>query len=203
MKAAQALEIRIMAQPTGQLFSANTFCQAASYENVRKILGRMAIAGKIKRVARGLYIKPKHVAYIGETLPSPIEIVQNIAQSTGEIIAIHGAEAARKLQLTTQVPMQPIFYTTGNSREIKTPNRTIILQHISPRKLVAPETIAGTVISALWYLGKANVSLEILYKIQKQLTHNEFNSISEYVDRMPAWMASLFYQYQQRQFNDE
>lgn len=201
MKAVQHLEAQIMAQPLGQPFSANTFRQAASYENVRKILGRMAIAGKIKRITRGLYARPKQVPYIGETLPSPTEIVQSIAKSTGEIIAIHGAEAARRLQLSTQVPMQPIFYTTGNSRIIKTPNRTIVLQHISPRKLVAPETIAGNVISALWYLGKNKATLEILYKIQKQLEPKEFNSIMAYIDRMPAWMANLFYQYQQRQLH--
>ncbi|MFN7098473.1 MAG: DUF6088 family protein [Gammaproteobacteria bacterium] len=196
MKATQEIQKQIKASPAGQLFSVATFHHAASYENTRKILGRLATAGTIKRVARGIYVRPKQVPYVGETLPSPIEIVQMISQSTGEVIAIHGAEAARRLQLTTQVPMQPVFYTTGNTREIKTGNRTIFLQRISPRKLVAPGTIAGTVISALWFLGKSNTTQEVVAKIKQQLSAEEFQQVLNNIAHMPAWMASLFYQYQ-------
>lgn len=196
MNAAYKIQEQILASPTGQPFSASSFRHVASYENARQTLGRLVKAGAIKRVTRGIYVKPKQVPYIGESLPSPIEIVQAIAQTTGEVIAIHGAEAARRLQLTTQVPMQPVFYTTGNTREIKTGNRTIFLQRISPRKLVAPGTMAGTVISALWFLGKSNTTQEIVAKIKQQLSAEEFQQVLNHIDHMPAWMASLFYQYQ-------
>lgn len=182
--------------PAGKAFSATTFRQYGSASNVRKILSRLTQAGTIKRVAPGLFAKPKQVPHIGETLPSPQEVVETIAQSTGEIIAIHGAEAARRLQLTTQTPMQPVFFTTGNTRQIKISNRTILLKHISPRKLVAPGTIVGTVISALWYFGQKNASLKSIHTIKKQLTQKEFESILQKIEYMPAWMADLFYQYQ-------
>src|ERR1700685_725130 len=91
--------------PAGKPFPANALRQFGSTENIRQILSRLVKAGELKRLARGIFVKPKHVNKVGEMLPSASEVALTLAQSTGETIAIHGAEAARQLQLSTQVPM--------------------------------------------------------------------------------------------------
>lgn len=183
--------------PEGQLFSSSALRQFASTDNIRQILNRLAKIGKIKRVSRGIFAKTEYIPTIGEILPSPTEVAKKLAESTGEIIAVHGAEAARQLQLSTQVPVRLIFYTSGNTRTLKLSNRTVKLKHVAPSRLVAPGTMAGLVISALWYLGCENVTPETIKKIKQRITPNEFKTVLNLVGHMPAWMADVFYQYQQ------
>jgi hypothetical protein len=72
----------------------------------------------------------------------------------GGPIEVHGAEAARRFGFSAQMPVRPVYYTTGPSRRIEYSGIPIILKHVSPRKLVAPGTNVGLAISALWYLGE-------------------------------------------------
>jgi hypothetical protein len=188
---------QIAKAPAGKPFVGSSLRHLAPTDNLRKILERLAKSGEIKRVARGVFIKPKQVAYLGEYLPSTREVVEVLAHASGEIISIHGAEAARQLRLTTQVPMQTVFYTTGNSRKIKIGKRVVTLKHISPKKLIMPGTIVGTVITALWYLGRKNVSSKTLEIIHQQLTQKDFNTVLQQIPYMPAWMASVFFHFQQ------
>lgn len=195
MKAINTIREHIKQIPLGKPIAVSSLSGLASYANVRQALSRMVKAGEIARVARGIFVRPKQVAYLGKVLPASQEIAESIAKTSGETIAPHGAEAARMLHLSTQVPMQAIFYTTGNTRHIKMGNSEIILKHISPRKLVKPGTIIGLVISALWYLGKNNVNEEVLEKIKQQLKPKQFIELFEHTSQMPAWMANAFYHY--------
>lgn len=182
--------------PEGQPFSSCALRRFASSENIRQILNRLVKAGELKRLARGIFVKPKKVAKVGEILPSAFEVAKTLTESTGETIIIHGSEAARQLQLTTQVPMRLVFYTSGNTRKLKIANRTVKLIHANPSKLIAPGTIAGLVISALLCLGKENVTLETIEKIKRRITAEEFKKVVNLIERMPTWMADVFYHYQ-------
>lgn len=195
MKAVDKIKEHLKEIPEGETFTTGSLRHLASVDNVRQILNRLIKNGEIKRVARGVFVKVKHVP-VGEVLPLVSEIVETIARATGETIAVHGAEAARQLQLTTQMPMRLILYTSGNTREVKIKNQSVLLKHVSPSKLVAPGTVAGTVISALSYLEREQVSLETLKKIQNQLSDEEFDSVLKEVNHMPAWMANIFYYFQ-------
>lgn len=199
MSTAQQLREHINVISPGIPFLASSMRHLAPAHNLRKILERMVTAGELKRVTRGMFIKPKKTPYVTATAPSAQEVVETISQSTGEIIAIHGAEAARRFQLSTQTPIQPIFYTSGNTRKIKAGKQTILLKHISPRKMIALGTRVGEAISALWYVGKENVTLETIHSIQRQLTQEEFIGLLKEANHMPAWMANIFFYYQKQE----
>ncbi len=65
--------------------------------------------GEIARVSRGVFVRPKKSRYVGEVMPEPSKVAQAIANAHGETIQVQGAEAARLLGLTTQMPLQPVF----------------------------------------------------------------------------------------------
>lgn len=199
MSAAQLVKSEINHMRTGAPFTISAFHHLGTTENIRKILERLVKSGKIQRLARGFFAKPKKIKHVGETLPSIQETIKAIAKVRGEVIVPHGAEAARQLHLTTQAPLKMMLYTTGYSRKIKIRNRTVVLRHISPRKLVAPGTITCTVILALWYLGKNEVTTATIEKINQQLSSQEFNTVLQYTQSMPAWMAKIFFIYNQKQ----
>ncbi len=169
---------------------------AASYGNARQILSRLVKAGEILRATRGLYVRPKESLYFGKVLPGSEVVVKAISKQTGEIITHHGAEAVRMLELSTQVPMRPIYYTSGTSRKIKVGKQIITLKHISPRKQVKPGTVTCTVITALWYLGKHNMNEAVVKKIKEKLSEKQFSDVLKHTNQMPVWMASAFKQYQ-------
>lgn len=195
MKEVISIKDHISRIPKGLPFTVKSIEAQASYANLRQVLSRLVKTGVVMRATRGIYVKPKESPYVGKVLPEPEEIIKIIARQTGEIIALHGAEAAHRLNLSTQVPIQPIFYTTGNSRQIKLGNLEITLKHISPRKLIAPGTVTCLVISALWFLGKNEANYKIIKKIKKRIQPKEFSVLLKHTINMPAWMSELFQKY--------
>lgn len=200
MSTANQVIEHIKQTPANKPFAAASLRHLGTADNVRQILNRLALSKKIVRVSRGIFIKPKTpTASVTTSIQmSPKEIAKNIAEITGEKLAIHGAEAARLLRLSTQMPLQPSLYTTGRTRKMNINNRIVRLQHVSQKKLTAAGTAAGLAISALWYLGKEHVTLKTIEHVAKQLGTKEFNSIFNHVEYMPAWMANVFYQYKNK-----
>ena len=201
MTASANIKAYIFNLPEGEPFSSNALRNFTSTENIRQILNRLVKSGEIKRVARGVFVKPKQLSTV-EQLPSSFEIAETLTRSTGETIIVHGAEAARQLQLTTQVPMRLVFYTNGNTRTLKIAHRTIKLKHVNPSRLIAPGTVASLVISALGYLGRSAVTTETIFAIKQQISNKEFKETVALTAKMPAWMADIFYKYQQENMHE-
>jgi hypothetical protein len=196
MTAIAKIKAYIAKLPEGQSFTAKKLRRFAETANIRQILNRLVKSGELKRVTRGVFVKPKYIKKVGEMLPSTMEVAKTLTKSLGETIVVHGAEAARQLQLTTQVPVRLVFYTSGNTRTLRIANRTAKLIHVNPSRLVAPGTKAGLVISALWYLGKEHVTTKTIEIIKQHLSKKEFKSVLELIENMPDWMADVFYRYQ-------
>ena len=119
------------------------------------------------------------------------EVVETIARNNGETIQIHGAEAARRFRLTTQVPIAPVFHTSGSSRTIRSAGTAVRLAHTANRRrLQFAGEPTGDAISALWYLGKDNVTPETVARIEAALGPAEFDKLRS--ANMPARMAKAF-----------
>jgi len=195
MSAVKAIKGIIAEMPEGAVFSAKHFRKNASADNIKQILSRLAREKIINRAARGVYQKPKIIE--GIVCDSSVrEIIDVIAKTSGEILIPHGSEAVRQLNLSTQVPMRFIFHTNGASRKLTVGKHTVELRHASPSRLIAPNSPAGIAISALLYLGRANVTFEIIDHIKCQLSEESFQHMLDETENMPAWLASVLYHYQ-------
>lgn len=192
--AAQVLS-EIKRIPKGTPFKPLRFNALGNSKNIEKILERLATAGEIKRVLRGVYVRPKVNPYIGEILPSTYDIVKTITASSGETIQIHGAEAVKQLGLSTQAPVKPIFLTTGRSRTLTLGKLEIEFRHTTPKKLILAGTEAGLALTALWYLGKEQVTAETIAKIENRISAEEFIKLVNHLKKMPAWMVLVFRNY--------
>ena len=117
-----------------------------------------------------------------------LDVVETIARSNGETIQVHGAEAVRRCRLSTQVPTAPVFHTSASSRTIRIGSITVRMVHTSNRRRLQfagkPTSVA---LSALWYLGKNNVTPETVATIAATLGPAEFETLRS--ADMPAWMA--------------
>lgn len=153
-------------------------------------------AGLIDRVARGVFVRPEVSRYVDKVMPEPIRVAETLAKSTGAVVQVHGAEAAWRLGLTTQVPVQSVFNTSGPSRRIRFGQMEIRLQHASPRKLALAGRQAGVALAALWYLGKGEVTIKTIAKIQNKIEPREFEVLKSTTSAMPAWMSDMFIRYE-------
>jgi hypothetical protein len=186
---------KIKGLPIGEPFSSTQLLSFGPRAAVDQCLSRLVKAEAITRVSRGVYVKPKLNRYVGAVAPEPMEVVKaKLPQN--EILQIHGAEAARQMQLSTQVPTQPVFYTQGSNREFRIGGLKVKLKHVSPRKLILGTRPAGVAFSALWFVGKQNVTPSVIAKVKQKLPPEEFRFLSESKWAMPAWMANAFYQYE-------
>ncbi|MYA89352.1 MAG: hypothetical protein F4X97_13050 [Boseongicola sp. SB0662_bin_57] len=114
-----------------------------------------------------------------------------IARINGEALQAHGAEAARRFRLTTQAPTAPVLHASGSSRTIRVAGVTVRMIHTSNRRrLQFAGEATGVALSALWHLGKNNVTPESVAAIETALHPAAFEKLRS--ADMPVWMQKAF-----------
>ncbi|CEG54397.1 MULTISPECIES: DUF6088 family protein [Pseudomonadaceae] len=189
MSVAKAISNRVKHMRKGRPFSRKVFVQVGSRAAVDKALTSLVKAGLLERVARGIYMRPKMSGYTGRRVrPNLLDIMMVRAKANGETIQIHGAEAVRRLGLSTQMQVVPTYYTSGTTREIKVGNAVVRLQHVSSAHLQHAGTKLGAVLIALYYLGKKGLSAQVVSKITDTMSTEDLHKLK--ACRMPVWMRS-------------
>lgn len=174
----------------GVAFSPTRFAHYGSAAAVQKAIERLTDEGKIIRVARGVYSYPKIDTELGLGIIYPTfdEIAACIANRDRTLIAPAGAYAVNKLGLSTQVPMNAVYITNGESRTIDIRNgRNIVFKHAAPKNFAFESSFAQLVAIALKEIGKDNLMPQQLATLKQVL--NRQPRISEMdLKLMPAWV---------------
>ena len=188
MSTARAVRAGVRKLPKGELFTRERFLEHGSRSAVDRTLSRLVGRGEIQRLARGVFVRPRTSRFVGAVVPDVREVVGAIARSSGETVQVHGAEAARRFKLSTQVPTAPVFHTSASTRTIRIAKITVRMVHTSNRRrLQFAGEAAGAALAALWYLGKNNVTREAVATIEAALGAAEFQRLRS--AEMPAWMS--------------
>ncbi len=191
MSTAKAVRAAIRKLPRGKPFTGARFLKHGARSAVDRALSRLAANGEILRLAHGVFVRPRTSRFVGTVMPDIHEVVETIAGNNGETLQIHGAEAARRFRLSTQVPTAPVFHTSGSTRTIRVAGTAVRMVHTANRRrLQFAGEPAGAAISALWYLGKDNVTPEIVATIEAALGPSESKKLRS--ADMPAWMQMAF-----------
>ncbi len=154
---------------------------------VDQALSRMARGGQLLRVGRGLYVRPVRTRF-GVRSPDVSTVLEAVQQETGEVIAPSGAATANQLGLTTQVPLHPVYLTSGRSRQLRLGAQTIELQHVPRWQLTLAEKSAGSVIRVLAWGGKER-GRALTAELRNKLSPETIEELSHARGRVPTWMA--------------
>ena len=198
MNIMETIKSEVERMPEGRPVTTKSFMAFGSRASVDQALCRLVKSGLLSRPARGVYVRPTRNAYVGPVPPEPIRIAEAIASESGYEVQVHGAEAVRRLGLSTQVPTKPVFYTSGPSRSFRLGATVVSLKHVSPRKLVLAGRPAGIALTALWYLGKEKVTTETIEHIRSKLSPEEFEALCAEISAMPGWMHDAILEYTRR-----
>lgn len=184
----------IKSKKYGTILFASDFADAGERKTINKAFERIALSGKIIRLARGIYCKPKvDIEFgFGVIYPSVDDVAQAIAQRDKCRIVPTGDTALNKLGLSTQVPMNAVYLTDGTPRRIKIYNgRGILFKHVVPKRLDFKSELIMLITFALQTLGQGNLSEEQFSRIKQLLSNEPKERISEDLKLIPGWIRSI------------
>ena len=155
---------------------------------VDQSLSRLARRGKLLRAGRGMYLSPV-TSRFGTHAPSAHRLIAELSAQRGEIIVPSGATSANALGLTTQVPTQMIYWTSGRSRKLSLGKLAIQLEHVPSWQLAFAKERAGEIVRALAWAGPERVQCGSEGD-RGQGSQTEIQKVAQQVSRFPGWMAS-------------
>lgn len=175
------------AMPEGGLLSPKEFLHLGTRAAVDKTLSRLAQEGKLLRVGRGSYVVPRQGRF-GERPPSTEAVVNAIEIQSGETVVPSGAAEANALGLTTQSPIQEVFFTSGPSRKLQLGNRCVELKHGNRWQLLLGKRPAGKAIRAVSWLGP-EAAPAALKQLRSNLPESEWEALRSARAMLPSWLA--------------
>ncbi len=192
-KIAHIVKERIEEGDKGQIYFVNNFSDLQNDQTVTKALQRLAEDGLLIRLSKGVYLYPETTRF-GIIIPSVEEIVKAIAERDNVMILPSGNTALNKLGLSSQVPMNAVFLTTGSTRTIKVGNRKLLLKRAAPRNFAYKGTLMPLVTESLKALGENNIDEEINDKLKHiilSLSDTDFITFTEDLQYVPQWIRGI------------
>ena len=184
------LRQRIEAMPEDCILFRSDFPEYHT-EFVGSILSELTNEGMLVKIAQGIYTKPRKSRF-GVVLPSVEKVVQAIAVRDNAEVLPSGITALNALVLSTQVPMNYTYLTTGSERTVKLSNRKVVFKRGVPKNFCYGTRLISLLVQALKALKRENVGVEELNIIQQLVSKEpDKETLIKDVDMMPAWMKRI------------
>lgn len=174
----------------GTLFFNNSFPDYDD-EYVGKVLSDLVKQEVIYRLSRGVYLKATKTKF-GLVYPTTEEIAKAIAERDNAEVLPTGSAALNILGLSTQIPMNPVFLTSGSARKIKCGNKTITFKHGVPKNFAIKGKMMRLLVQAMKAIGEQNITKEELEEIGNLLRkYPEEDTIKHDLTIMPQWIKNI------------
>lgn len=182
---------RIYRKDRGFVFTKSHFFDLGSRTAVAKALERLADAGVIRRLSRGLYEYPKQHPEFGDLPVNYEQVAQALAGRDNLKIQPSGAYAANLLGLSDQVPAKVVFLTDGSHRKIQIGSRSIVLKRTTPKNMATAGKISGLVIQALRFIGQENIDDKVIGILKRKLADKDKQILMADLRFAPAWIEKV------------
>ncbi len=184
------LRQRIEALPDDSIIFRSDFPEYHS-EFVGGTLAELTNEGVLIKLAQGIYAKPRKSRF-GLVLPSVEKIVHAIATRDNADVLPSGMTALNVLGLSTQVPMNYTYLTTGSERTVKLTNQQVLLKRGVAKNFCYSTQLIALMVQALKALKQEKVGQEELQTICNLISKEPDKiSLAKDVDMMPAWMKRI------------
>ena len=171
---AKQIQDRIGAAADGTIFVNSDFADIADSETVRRNLNRLTQAGRLRRILKGVYEKPKHSKLLEEYMAAdPDAVAQALARNYHWTIAPCGNTALNLLGLSTQVTAVWSYISDGPYKTYAWNSTKLEFKHRTNKEITGLSYMTSLVIQALKTLGKANVTPENVRTLSERLSDNE------------------------------
>ncbi len=157
----------------------------------RKALARLAKSGKLRRIRRGLYERPRFHPIIGQSPSSSMAVVEAVMNARHAPWQVSGAYAANLLGLSEQVPGQLIIKTTASVPPVNLGKTQIKFQRVAPSSLIGAGSPAGTVIQAVRHMGRGGMEPALKERLRQNLEPRTKRELIKLTPQLPQWMQPV------------
>lgn len=180
---------RILTYESGTVFVAADFADITDKKTASVGLSRLESEGVIRRILRGVYVKPAYNRFLGEFVaPIPDKVAHAIARNFGWTIVPCGDTALNLLGLSTQVPAVWVYVSDGTYKEYSYDNTTIQFKRTTNKEVSKLSYKTALVIQALKALGKDNIDEMVISRLQKILTAEEKKAMVSEAKAVTSWI---------------
>lgn len=182
-----------------QVWVPTDFAALGNRDAIDKVLQRMARAGELRRIDRGLYDRPRlNPLTKRPTRPDYRAVVEAIARRDQLRLLVDGMTAANDLGLTDAVPAHVTIHTDARRRAVRLDNLTIEFKQTAPSRLYWAARPAMRVVQALHWLKDTLISdqdriVSRLGSVLADPVHGAAicQDLLDGFSALPAWMQSL------------
>ena len=183
---------RISKEPYGKCFVVSDFTDIMDYEAAKKSIARLEKSGVLRRVIRGVYDKPKYSKLLNEyTAPDVNEIALALARNYNWTIAPSGNTALNLLGLSTQVPANWEYISTGPYRSYDIGKMKLRFSHRANKTIEGMSWKSAMVIEALKAIGKDSINDKTIYILRKRLTEDDKERLLSEARQTTSWIYSI------------
>ena len=182
---------KINRMPYGSVFTISDFTNITEYQNAKKCLTRLEKEGIVRRIARGIYDKQYFSRTLNEyTSPNIESVAYAIARNNNWKLAASGKTALNLLNLSTQVPYNYEYYSSGQYKTYKIGNISIHFKHKSSKELLGLSYKSSLVVQAIKELGQKISELDIS-KIRNGLSIKERKTLLNEAAGVTKWVYEI------------
>jgi len=183
------IEERIDEMQPGNVFITSDFSDIAPTAATNMSLSRLKKTGKIRRILRGIYDKPRFSRLLNEPVAAdPSKVAYTIARKNRWSIIPMGDTALNMLHLSTQVPAVWQYVSDGPYKEYDYDNVHISFRRTSNREATGYSYTTGLVIQALRALGKDHIDRTVIELLSHQLSSEEKRNLMTEAQGTTTWI---------------
>lgn len=191
---------RIATEPRA-VWTPSDFADLASRTAIDKALQRLATAGTLRRIDRGLYDRPTTNRLTSRrSVPDYREVIRAVTRRDKVRYVVDGMTAANDLGLTTAVPARIEVLTDARLKPIKLGKQQIHFKPAAASRLYWADRPAMRVVQALYWLQDILADREGQVRIAGQLrrlfadpAHGQGirNDLRKGLSALPIWMQEF------------
>ena len=191
-KCIDKMERRIISYPKGSAFVVSDFTDLMSYETAKKAIVKLAKSKKIRHVIRGVYDNPSYSSLLQEfTAPKPNEIAKALARNYNWNITVSGDAALNMLGLSTQVPANWCYISSGPYKKYEMGKVSIEFKHRADKSISGMSEKTAMVIQAIKAIGKGKMSPSTIQTISQRLSSEEKKTILAESRKTTVWIYEI------------
>lgn len=164
---------------------------SSSYDSVKTQLSKACLSNKIRRIARGIYYKPKFSPILDDYVPYRVQdLVDTISRMNGWRVLPSGNACLNLMGLSTQVPARHVYYSDGPNHTYDFDGTVLEFRHRSPRNF-PPSDRSAIIVQAVKARGRGNCNEEFMAALREYLRRGDEKEILKETRNSVSWVRDV------------
>lgn len=173
-------------------FSCYDFTDLSSYKTISKCLERMEDNKEITRITQGIYCLSTFDEYLNlPVLPSINDVAKCLARKHKWIIAPSGNLALNLMNLSTQVPANYVYLSSGPYKEYKIYEINVSFKRTTTREIIDYSEKTLLLIQCIKAIGKNRIDEKTINNLRKQLSSKEKEKALNESLTIQTWIRNI------------